>query len=232
MQKLIFLLMCTSVLCHLPSAMSQTLAPSEKDALITVNVVNEKKKPQTGETVMFESVKNKKVYSGITKENGKFDVLVPKGDKYKVKYKAFTSDADYTTLDVPLVKGELLEFEVTIEFELPKQYKLDNVYFESGKATITVASYKELDDLVAYMKLKKTLVLEIAGHTDNVGTPEGNLKLSQDRSNSVRDYLVKKGIPTARIVPKGYGDTQPVSSNDTDAGKQKNRRTEVRVVKE
>jgi outer membrane protein OmpA-like peptidoglycan-associated protein len=82
------------------------------------------------------------------------------------------------------------------------------------------------------MKLKKTLVLEIAGHTDNVGTPEGNLKLSQDRSNSVRDYLVKKGIATTRIVPKGYGDTQPIASNDTDANKQKNRRTEVRVVRE
>jgi hypothetical protein len=102
--------------------------------------VNEKKKSQVGEQVMFESLANKKVYSGVTKEDGKFDVLVPKGDTYKVKYKAFTSEADYTTLDVPNVKGELLEFEVTIEFELPKQYKLDNVYFESGKATITVAS--------------------------------------------------------------------------------------------
>jgi outer membrane protein OmpA-like peptidoglycan-associated protein len=149
-----------------------------------------------------------------------------------VKYKAFTSDADYTTIDVPNNKGELLEFEVTIEITIPKQYKLDNVYFESGKATITVPSYKELDELVEYMKLKKTLVLEIAGHTDNVGTPEGNLKLSQDRSNAVRDYLVRKGIEANRIVPKGYGDTQPIASNDTDAGKQKNRRTEVRTIKE
>lgn len=227
MKKLFLLLIFPSSLVF-----AQKLEPSEKDALITVNVVNGKKQSQPGETVMFESLKDKKVYSGITKENGKFDVLVPKGDKYKVKYKAFTSDADYTTIDVPDVKGELLEFEVTIEFEIPKQYKLDNVYFESGKALITPASFKELDELVEYLMLKKTLVIEIAGHTDNVGAPAGNLKLSQDRSNAVRDYLVKKGIPSARLVPKGYGDTQPIASNDTDAGKQKNRRTEVRVIKE
>lgn len=232
MKKIILFLLYQLAILISPSAMGQSLVPSEKDALITVNVVNDKKTSQPGETVMFESVKDKKVYSGVTKDNGKFDVLVPKGDKYKVKYKAFTSDADYTTLDVPDNKGELLEFEVTIEVSLPRKYELDNVYFESGKAVITPASFKELDILVEYMKLKKNLILEIAGHTDNVGTPEGNLKLSQDRSNAVRDYLVKKGIPTARIVPKGYGDTQPIASNDTDAGKQKNRRTEVRVVKE
>lgn len=234
MKKLILLFLLPSLLGEGLGVRSfaQKLEASEKDALITVNVVNEKKKPQVGEKVMFENLADKKVYSGVTKENGKFDVLVPKGGKYKVKYKAFTSDADYTELEVPNNKGELVEFEVTIEIQLPKEYKLDNVYFESGKATITIGSYKELDELVEYMKLKKNLVLEIAGHTDNVGTPEGNLKLSQDRSNSVCDYLVKKGIPTVRVVPKGYGDTQPIASNDTDAGKQKNRRTEVRVIKE
>ena len=232
MKKLILLLLFPSCMFHATSSVAQKLVATEQNALITVNVVNEKKKAQVGEKVMFENMANKKVYSGITKEDGKFDVLVPKGGKYKVKYKAFTSDADYTELEVPNNKGELVEFEVTIEIQLPKEYKLDNVYFESGKATITPSSFKELDELMEYMKLKKTLVLEIAGHTDNVGAPAANLKLSQDRSNSVRDYLVKKGIPTPRIVPKGYGDTQPVASNDTDAGKQKNRRTEVRVVKE
>ncbi len=222
----------TSFIFTAGSGMAQKLAPSEKDALITVNVINEKKVYQPGETVMFESVKDKKIYSGVTKENGKFDVLIPKGDKYKVKYKAFTSDADYTILEVPDNKGELLEFEVTIQFELPKQYELDYVYFESGKAIITTASFKELDLLVEYLQLKKNLVIEISGHTDNVGNPELNLKLSQDRANAVRDYLVKKGIATSRVIPKGYGDTKPIASNDTDAGKQKNRRTEVRVVKE
>ena len=201
-------------------------------AKFNIEVVNEKKKPQEGETVTFESLKTKKTYTGVTTADGKFSLLVPKGDKYQVKYKALTTDKDYTTLDVPNVKTELYEFDVTIEFEHPKKYTLDNVYFETGKADIKPTSYKEIDELVEYMKLKKTLVIEVAGHTDNVGTSESNLKLSQDRANSVRAYLIKKGIAEARVQAKGYGDTQPVAANDSDANKQKNRRTEVRILKE
>ncbi|MBI4945851.1 MAG: OmpA family protein [Bacteroidetes bacterium] len=211
---------------------AQKFEPTEKDALITASVINEKNKPQVGEQVIFESIKTKKIFSGVTKENGKFDILIPKGDKYNVKYKAFTSDESYTVIDVPNTKGELLSFEVTIQFELPKQYTLDNVLFDSGKATLRPESYKELNELVEYMHFKKTLVIEIAGHTDNVGNPDANLKLSQERANTVRDYLIKKGITESRVLAKGYGDTQPLASNDTDKGKQKNRRTEVRVVKE
>lgn len=211
---------------------AQKLAPTEKDALLSVSVSNEKSKPQSGEQVIFESTKTKKIFSGVTKDDGKFDILVPKGDKYKVKYKTFTSDADYTVLDVPNPKGELLSFEVSIQFELPKEYTLDNVLFDSGKATLRPESSKELNDLVEYMKMKKTLVIEIAGHTDNVGNADANLQLSQNRANAVRDYLIKHGIAESRVQAKGYGDTQPLISNDTDKGKQKNRRTEVRVLKQ
>jgi len=232
MKKPILYLILSSVICPFASAFGQKLEPTEKDALITVSVVNEKSKPQAGEQVTFESIKTKKIYFGVTKDGGKFDLLVPKGDKYNVKYKTFTSDADYTVLDVPNPKGQLLSFEVSIQFELPKQYTLDNVLFDSGKATLRPESYKELNELVEYMNLKKTLSIEIAGHTDNVGNADANLKLSQDRANTVREYLIKKGIAADRVLAKGYGDTQPLASNDTDKGKQKNRRTEVRVIKE
>lgn len=229
MKKLLFL---PFAFCHLTSAIAQKLVPTETNALIIVSVINEKSNPQTGEQVTFESVKTKKTYSGITKDSGRFEILVPKGDKYNVKYKTLTSDADYNQFEVPDNKGELLEFEVTIQFELPKKYTLDNVYFETGKAIINPKSFKELDDMVEYMKLKKSFVIEIAGHTDNVGTPESNLKLSQGRANSVRAYLIRKGIAENRVSAKGYGDTQPIANNDTEANKQKNRRTEVRVIKE
>lgn len=229
MKKLILLFVTLS---GVEASIAQKLAPTETNALITVAVINEKEKPQIGEQVTFESIKTKKTYTGITKDSGKFEILVPKGDKYNVKYKAFTSSTDYSMLDVPNNKGDLLSFEVTIQFELPKKYTLDNVYFETGKAAINPKSFKELDELADYMKLKKSLVIEIAGHTDNVGMPFANLKLSQDRANSVRAYLNKKGITENRVSAKGYGDTQPIALNDTDANKQKNRRTEVRVIKE
>ena len=227
MKKIIFLLLFPSL-----SSFAQKLEPSETMAKFNIEVVNEKKKPQEGETVTFESRKTKKTYTGVTTADGKFSLLVPKGDKYQVKYKALTMDKDYTTLDVPNVKTELYEFDVTIEFEHPKKYTLDNVYFETGKADLKPSSFKEINELVEYMKLKKTMVIEIAGHTDNVGTAEANLILSMDRANSVRTYLNKKGINEIRVQAKGYGDTQPVAPNDTEANKQKNRRTEVRVIKE
>ena len=74
--------------------------------------------------------------------------------------------------------------------------------------------------------------IEIAGHTDNVGTIESNIKLSKERANSVRNYLIKKGISAKRVIAKGYGETQAVADNLTPQGRKKNRRTEVRIIKE
>jgi len=82
------------------------------------------------------------------------------------------------------------------------------------------------------MKLKETLVVEIAGHTDSTASAETNQKLSENRAQSVRNYLIKKGINKERITAVGYGETQPVADNGTEEGRQKNRRTEVRIIRE
>ena len=76
------------------------------------------------------------------------------------------------------------------------------------------------------------MVVEIQGHTDDVGKPEDNLKLSQDRAEEVRKYLVSKGIEAMRVSAKGYGHTMPIADNANDAGKSKNRRTSLKVIKE
>jgi outer membrane protein OmpA-like peptidoglycan-associated protein len=208
---------------------AQDLQPTETDALLSVLVNDEAGKPLEGEPITFVGVKSKKTFSGTTKADGKFDILVPEGDKYKVKYKSFTEEEDFSELEIPSVPG-LVNFEYTITVQLPKVYTLDNVFFDSGKSTLRAESFKELNELAEFMIHKKSMVIEIAGHTDNVGNPESNQKLSESRANEVRSYLIKKGVPGDRIQAKGYGDTQPVASNDTDAGKQKNRRTEVRIV--
>jgi outer membrane protein OmpA-like peptidoglycan-associated protein len=208
------------------------LQPTMTDALLTVNVTDMKDNPREGEAITFESTKTKKQYSGVTKTDGKFYLLVPKGDTYRVMYKAFTDEMDYTTFDMPLAKDTLLSFEFQLKYDLPKTYTLDNVYFDTGKSTLRPESFKEIDELAEFLLLKKGMVIEIAGHTDNVGKPEANLKLSQDRADAVRNYLIKKGVAADHVQAKGYGDTQPVGNNDTDAGRQRNRRTEVRVLKE
>lgn len=208
---------------------AQDLQPTETEALLTVVVVDKSQKALEGETVTFIATKDKKVYSGVTKANGKFDLLVPEGDSYKVQYKAFSENQDYNVLKIPSPEGTV-NFEYKLIINPPKTYTLDNVFFDTGKSTLKPESSKELNELVEYMLLKKSLKIEISGHTDNVGNKDANQKLSEDRANSVRSYLIKKGVEGARVLAKGYGDTQPIADNNTDEGKQKNRRTEVRSL--
>lgn len=210
-------------------AKAQKLEATEKVALLTVIVVDQSQKPLEGETVSFVSGKDKKVYSGVTKADGKFDLLVPEGDKYKVQYKAFTENQDYNVLDMPSPEGTV-NFEYKLVINPPKMYTLDHVFFDTGKSTLKPESSKELNELAEYMLLKKNLKVEIAGHTDNVGNKDANQKLSEERANSVKSFLVKKGVAADHIIAKGYGDSQPVADNTTDAGKAKNRRTEVRSL--
>ncbi len=105
-----------------------------------------------------------------------------------------------------------------------KSFKLE-VEFDTGKAKIRGESTKELNDLAELLKDGKTKG-EIGGHTDNVGLPENNLALSQERAISVVAYLVGKGVPKDVLSAKGYGDTKPVAANDTAENKQRNRRVE------
>jgi OOP family OmpA-OmpF porin len=101
------------------------------------------------------------------------------------------------------------------------------INFETGKATINPDSAKTLDAAAAALKSAATLRVEVAGHTDNVGTPESNLKLSQDRAQAVMAALVARGIKADRMTAKGYGQSVPVADNRSEDGRAKNRRVEL-----
>ncbi len=107
---------------------------------------------------------------------------------------------------------------------------LENIYYDVDKATLREKSLVELDRLIGIMNENPTLLVEISGHTDGDGTDLYNESLSQNRSQSVVDYLITKGIPLTRMVAKGYGESDPVAPNDTDENKQLNRRTEFKVL--
>lgn len=110
------------------------------------------------------------------------------------------------------------------------KFELKNIFFEFGKATLTKESETELDKLYEIMA-KSEIVIELGGHTDSIGSKEANQKLSQDRVNSVKTYLVGKGIDGQRIQAVGYGEEQPVASNSTEKGRAMNRRVEVKILK-
>lgn len=107
---------------------------------------------------------------------------------------------------------------------------LEHVFYETGSASLDQLSRYELDNLASLMKQYSTAKVELRGHTDNVGNPEMNMNLSQSRAEHVKDYLIGKGISSDRLVAKGFGETLPLESNDTEEGREKNRRTELRII--
>jgi len=101
------------------------------------------------------------------------------------------------------------------------------INFDTGKATIKPDSAQTLDDAAAALKVAADFKVEVAGHTDNVGSPEANMKLSQDRAQAVMAALISRGVKADRLTAKGYGQTAPIADNRTEEGRAKNRRVEL-----
>ena len=119
--------------------------------------------------------------------------------------------------------------------EIPAEVKkftgvIEGIEFDTGKATIRPKSAATLDAAVKVLTDFPTIRLEISGHTDNVGKEDKNIKLSQDRADSVKKYFTDKGIDASRIQTRGAGPNEPIADNKTAAGKQKNRRTEFKLL--
>jgi outer membrane protein OmpA-like peptidoglycan-associated protein len=120
--------------------------------------------------------------------------------------------------------------EVAPELEVGESITLKNVFFQTGKYTLLDVSIVELDKVVEMMQKHPNMRIELGGHTDNVGRPEANQKLSEQRAKAVYDYLVKKGISADRLTYKGYGQTEPVADNTTPEGRRQTRRTVFTIL--
>jgi outer membrane protein OmpA-like peptidoglycan-associated protein len=107
---------------------------------------------------------------------------------------------------------------------------LKNIFFDSNKYQLLPESKVELTQLLSFLNANPNVVIEISGHTDNVGDDGSNQALSENRAKSVLDYLLQHKISPSRLVAKGYGETAPVAGNETPEGRQSNRRTEFRVI--
>jgi outer membrane protein OmpA-like peptidoglycan-associated protein len=108
--------------------------------------------------------------------------------------------------------------------------ELKNILFETNSFKLKSSSNSELDKLVQLLIDNSTLKVQIAGHTDNIGKPADNMLLSTNRAKAVADYVIGKGLAKERITYKGYGITKPIADNNTEAGRARNRRTEMMVV--
>jgi OmpA-OmpF porin, OOP family len=208
-------------------------ANTPKDAQVNVTMTDFKKNVLNNEIVVFKSKLNDKEFQGLTDDAGKFSVRLPSGDTYEIFILGFKDSASYNFLEIPALNGNAYykdAFVVDIEHLPAKSFVLEDCNFETGKANLEESAYGVLDELVAYLNRKDDERIEVGGHTDNVGTAASNLVLSQNRANTVRAYLLTKGIDPSRVTAKGYGMSKPVASNATADGKAQNRRTEVTIL--
>lgn len=109
----------------------------------------------------------------------------------------------------------------------PVEIAFPVVYFPTGGAVLSAEAKKDLDKVAKIMQEQPKILLDLRGHADNTGAPAANLRLSRQRAEAVKDYLVKQGIASWRITSAYYGDTQPAASNATPEGRRKNRRVEL-----
>ncbi|MBO0359531.1 OmpA family protein [Hymenobacter sp. BT186] len=173
---------------------------------------------------------------GVAETNpvdGSYTIVLPSGVHYGYRAEAPEYLAESDNLDVTDKEkySEVKQDLYLVPFAVGQTIKLNNIFFSQSKYYLRESSYPELQRLIRTLKEYKTLEIKIEGHTDNQGDPALNLKLSQDRVNEVKKYIVSKGISGTRITTEGFGDTKPIASNDQEETRKLNRRVEFRITK-
>jgi outer membrane protein OmpA-like peptidoglycan-associated protein len=207
---------------------------TKTEAALKFVVVDKDKGPIVGIVIALTGKDGKKFYTTETDATGYTEILVPIGQDYEVVYLSLGMQEIAATIPVTSEPNQNIRLTLRYKRILPpapdRGIVLDNVHFDTGKATIRPESLPELDRVVEYMTHKPNLKIEISGHTDNVGDPKSNKSLSQRRADACRAYLIKKGIDQGRVQAVGYGDSRPIAANDTVDGRQRNRRIEAQEL--
>jgi outer membrane protein OmpA-like peptidoglycan-associated protein/Tol biopolymer transport system component len=181
------------------------------------------------------SDKNRESRKELTNDSGEVLLCLPTGSNYAFSVSKegylFYSNAfeltEYRRIYDPY--NLLIELKPV---QAGAEMNLYNIYFETDSFRILPKSEPELQKLVSFLKNNSGLSVEIQGHTDNTGSAERNRELSELRAKSVVDYLIEQGIDSARLNAAGYGATNPIAANETEAGRRLNRRTTIKILKE
>lgn len=203
--------------------------------LVKGRVLNAKTKEPLEASVAYNSL-NGKTQNGIARTNpatGEYKIVLPYGSEYSFLGEAKNFVAQSNNLDLNQ-KGQYREIEMDIylyPIEVGSTVRLNNIFFETGKATLTEKSTAELDRLVKILNENPNVEIEIGGHTDNVGAAAFNKQLSAERAASVVTYLVSKGVNKSRLKSVGYGMDRPAGENNTEEGRAYNRRVEFTITK-
>ncbi|OFY99713.1 MAG: hypothetical protein A2491_16955 [Bacteroidetes bacterium RIFOXYC12_FULL_35_7] len=203
--------------------------------LVSGKVLNERNmKPVEGK-VLYEYLPGGEE-AGLARTNptdGTYKIILPFGKNYGYYalaegYYSVTKNLDVTSLNKYAEIDEQNLYLAPVEID--QVVRINNIFFEGNTASLKSESYPELNRLAEFFKLNKKIEIEVSGHTDNSGKPEELKKLSQDRAQAVADYLISKKMDSKRITVIGFGDTQPIGFNNSDEGKEMNKRVEFKIT--
>ncbi len=207
-------------------------AKPEEVILVKGNLKSEDTTKPIKATVQIKSLESKRVTFIPVDEDGDYVASLLKNEDYLLTIKGedivyqSTYVAAKDSITAPVIK---LEMEVQ-PIEVGMHYRLHNIYFAFNSADILSSSQKVLDEFIVFLNDHPTMTISIEGHTDNVGSDEFNLILSENRAKAVYNYLVNNGIDANRLQYKGFGETAPIATNETEEGRAMNRRTEFVIL--
>jgi outer membrane protein OmpA-like peptidoglycan-associated protein/tetratricopeptide (TPR) repeat protein len=190
--------------------------------------------PVAAMVVITDNQKNEVVATfQSNSKTGKYLISLPSGKNYGIAVTAEGYPFYSVNIDLPESKSyqEIVKDIALSKLEVGQKIVLRNIFYDFNKSNLRDESIAELDRLERLLNANPTMRIEISSHTDNVGSAAYNEKLSLNRAQAVVDYLVnKKKMSKDRLEFKGYGFDQPIAPNDTDQGRQLNRRTEFKIL--
>ncbi len=165
-------------------------------------------------------------------DQGKFSFVLDRGKNYNLSFEAegYLSQSENLTMPKDQATASVEKNVVLQPVVARNKIVLNNIFFDINKSILRKESFVDLDNAYTLLKDKPDIKVEISGHTDNTGSDKLNMKLSNHRAKAAINYLVNKGLSKSRFIAKGYGKDQPIASNDTDEGRQLNRRVEMKIL--
>ncbi|MGZ5190574.1 MAG: OmpA family protein, partial [Flavisolibacter sp.] len=205
--------------------------------LVSGNVYNKKTNQPLSASLIYQTLPDgTEAGNGVSNPlDGSFKMVLPYDKNYSIRATAdkFFAISENLNLDSLIKAGykEIHKDLYLVPIEIGQVVRLNNVFFDFDKWDLRPESFVELDRVVKLLNDNPAIEIEMSAHTDSRGSDDYNFKLSDNRARSVMEYIISKGIAASRIVSQGYGETKPVETNETDDGRQMNRRVEFKIMK-
>lgn len=215
-------------------ALPEAIQPDPVAYLKGTIIDAEHEKPLQAEVTITDIVTHKVVYQEQADyEDGTFLAPLPFGKTYAlhVEQPGYLFFSENYSLDSSANVDDAYEVRIALSrIQTGKTEILSNIFFEFNEYQLLPQSKSDLDQLVGFLTLNRNVKIEIGGHTDNIGNEAYNQVLSENRAKAVHDYLINAGVLKERLRYRGYGPSQPIADNDTETGRQLNRRTDFTIV--